>query len=70
MTPPGRIGHAGTSPDPVPNPPIVLKSTITASHRRAILIKVRAESQADMTGILTRALTRSLFIQRGAWLPS
>ena len=46
------------------------KDHVTARHGLAILIKVRAESQADMTGILTRALARSLFIRRGAWLPS
>ena len=66
----GRIGRAGTSPDPVPNPPIVLKTTVTARHGPAIPIKVRAESRAGMTGIPTRALARSLFIRRGAWLPS
>ena len=71
MTPPGRIRHDGTSPNPVPNPPVILKTTVTASHDLAILIKVRAKGRADMTGILARALTRSLFGQRRkAWLPS
>ena len=70
MTPLGRIGRDGTSPDPVLNPPIILKTTVTASHDLAILIKVRAKGWADMTGIPTRALTRSLFGRRRAWLPS
>ena len=60
MTPPGRIESIGTSPDPVLNPPVGLKTTVTASHGPAILTKDRAKSQADMTGILAKALTRSL----------
>ena len=82
MTRPGGIGHHGTNPDPIPNPPFALKMiTATASHVLAILTEdlaipteVRAipiEGQADMTGIPGRAPIKSqLGRKMRAWLPS
>ena len=56
MTQPGGIRRNGTNPDPVPNPPVALKMiTATANHVLAFLMK----GQADTTGILARAPTKS-----------